>query len=118
MGNLVFLPSLLTESFIPQTSDSVSSDAGSGGVSSGNSSGGSSLSGGNSSSGSSGGDVDNFEIVLAAGRSQVTTCLSVFGAGGIIGNIAYGLAMTFGPLAGHHFLLFMGNNAMLLCIMG
>ena len=128
MGNLVFLPSLLTESFIPETWGGVGGGGGGNGISiSDNRSGisfgsSSSIRGGNdsgsSSGGSSGGDVGDLEDVIAAGRSKVTTCLSVFGAGGIVGNIAYGLAMTFGPMAGHHFPLFMGNNVMLLAFMG
>ena len=89
MGVVVFLPPLLTESFLPVH-----------------------VLGDNFSSMS----VDNNDTLL--GQTRVTTVLSAFGGGGIFGNMIFAVALTYGPLARRHYAVFVANNAVMLVVSG
>ena len=89
MGVVVFLPPLLTESFLHVDFHS------------------------NNFSSMS---IDNNDTLL--GQTRVTTALSAFGGGGIIGNIVFALALTYGPLAKRHFAVFVANNVVMLVVSG
>ena len=57
-------------------------------------------------------------LMIDAGQLRVTAALAIFGGSGIAGNIGFGLAMTFGPLANQHFTLFVANNVVMLVAVG
>ena len=51
-------------------------------------------------------------------QEKVTTALAIFGGGGISGDVALGVILTFGPLARQHFCVFVANNFVILILAG
>ena len=56
--------------------------------------------------------------LLELSSRRVATALAVFGAGGVIGDLIFGVVMTFGPLSNHHYAVFTFNNITLIVSSG
>ena len=103
IGSIVFLPPLLTESLLPPPANNVYNN----------------ISGVDAAVTASSATLDAAAAsMMDAGQLRVTAALAIFGGSGIAGNLGFGLAMTFGPLANQHFTLFVANNVVLLVAVG
>ena len=61
---------------------------------------------------------DSDAALTVQSQEKVTTALAIFGGGGILGDVAVGVILTFGPLARRHFCVFVANNVVMLIFAG
>ena len=62
--------------------------------------------------------VESDSLLANSTEDRVTDALAIFGGGGILGNVAMGLLLTFGPMADRHFPVFVVNNVVTLIAAG